>query len=407
MSIYKHPLNQNVLDAATERITWTLENLPRVCVSFSGGKDSTIMFHLTARQARKMGKKICLLFIDWEAQFTCTIQHVNNMIVQYADVIEKCWWVALPLTTQNSLSQFQPEWQCWEPGKNWVRTPPEEAVTDPDYFSFYQPGMTFEAFVREFSDWFAKRRPAAMMIGIRADESYNRFLTIANARKQRFADDKPWTTVAPGGHAWYVYPLYDWKTADIRTWFAKTGGCYNPLYDLMFQDGVPPRYMRICEPFGPEQRQGLWLYHVVEPERWAAMCERVNGVHSGGVYAGQDNHFYGHRKILKPDALSWREYAMLLLDSMPHTTAEHYRNKIAIYLHWYQKRGMADIPDTQEGDIGAKDIPSWRRVCKVLLNNDYWCRALSFSPNKPRHYQRYSERMKSKRKEWGILCSSN
>ena len=407
MSIYKHPLNQNVLDAATERITWTLENLPRVCVSFSGGKDSTIMFHLTARQARKMGKKICLLFIDWEAQFTCTIQHVNNMIAQYADVIEKCWWVALPLTTQNSLSQFQPEWQCWEPGKNWVRTPPEEAVTDPDYFSFYQPGMTFEAFVREFSDWFAKRRPAAMMIGIRADESYNRFLTIANARKQRFADDKPWTTVAPGGHAWYVYPLYDWKTADIWTWFAKKGGCYNPLYDLMFQAGVPPRYMRICEPFGPEQRQGLWLYHVVEPERWAAMCERVNGVHSGGVYAGQDNHFYGHRKILKPDALSWREYAMLLLDSMPHTTAEHYRNKIAIYLHWYQKRGMADIPDTQEGDIGAKDIPSWRRVCKVLLNNDYWCRALSFSPNKPRHYQRYSERMKSKRKEWGILCSSN
>lgn len=48
---------------------------------------------------------------------------------------------------------------------------------------------------------------------------------------------------------------------------------------------------------------------------------------------------------------------MLLLDSMPQNTAEHYRNKIAVYLHWYQKRGMNDIPDTQEGDIGAKDIP--------------------------------------------------
>jgi predicted phosphoadenosine phosphosulfate sulfurtransferase len=35
--------------------------------------------------------------------------------------------------------------------------------------------------------------------------------------------------------------------------------------------------MRICEPFGPEQRQGLWLYHVIEPERWAAMCP-VSGV---------------------------------------------------------------------------------------------------------------------------------
>jgi predicted phosphoadenosine phosphosulfate sulfurtransferase len=329
------------------------------------------------------------------------------MIAQYADVIEKCWWVALPLTTQNALSQYQPEWQCWEPGVTWVRQPPEEAITDPDYFAFYQKGMTFEAFVREFSDWFAQNRPAAVLVGIRADESYNRFLTIANARKQRFADDKPWTTTAPGGHAWYIYPIYDWKTADIWTWFAKTGNCYNPLYNLMFQAGVPPRYMRICEPFGPEQRQGLWLYHVVEPERWAAMCERVSGVRSGGVYAGQNNHFYGHRKILKPDHLCWREYAMLLLDSMPQKTAEHYRNKIAIYLHWYQKRGMADIPDTQENDIGTKDIPSWRRVCKVLLNNDYWCRALSFSPNKPKHYQRYSERMKSKRQEWGILCNND
>ncbi|MDI4784288.1 DUF3440 domain-containing protein, partial [Salmonella enterica subsp. enterica serovar Anatum] len=42
--------------------------------------------------------------------------------------------------------------------------------------------------------------------------------------------------------------------------------------------------------------------------------------------------------------------------------------------------GMHTIPQTQHGDIGSRDIPSWRRICKVLLNNDYWCRALSFSP---------------------------
>ncbi|WP_439650624.1 DUF3440 domain-containing protein, partial [Morganella morganii] len=30
-------------------------------------------------------------------------------------------------------------------------------------------------------------------------------------------------------------------------------------------------------------------------------------------------------------------------------------------------------------------MPSWRRVCKVLLNNDYWCRQLSFSPTKSSH----------------------
>ncbi len=89
------------------------------------------------------------------------------------------------------LSQYQPEWQCWQPGTDWVRQPPEDAITDPAFFSFYQQGMTFEQFVRDFADWFSEKRPAAMLVGIRSDESYNRFAAIANSHKLRFADDKP------------------------------------------------------------------------------------------------------------------------------------------------------------------------------------------------------------------------
>lgn len=93
--------------------------------------------------------------------------------------------------------------------------------------------------------------------------------------------------------------------------------------------------MRICELFGLEQRQGLWLYYVIELDCWAAMCARVSGVKSGGIYAGHDNYFYGHWKIFKLEHLDWQEYALLLLNSMLEKTAEHYCNKIAIYLHWY------------------------------------------------------------------------
>lgn len=407
MSLVKIPLPESVLQASQQRIQWVLENYSRICISFSGGKDSTTMLHLAALCARQMGKKFSVLFIDWEAQFSCTIQHCENIRTEYQDVIEKFYWVALPLTTQNSLTQFSPEWQCWEPGVNWVRQPPADAITDPGYFPFYSSGMSFEEFVRDFADWFSQNRPAAMMVGIRADESLNRFMTISSQRKLRFADDKPWTTSAPGGHTWYIYPIYDWKTADIWTWFSKSGHTYNPLYDLMYQAGVPLRYMRICEPFGPEQRQGLWLYHVLEPERWAAICQRVNGVHSGGIYAGYDNKFYGHRKLDKPGHHSWKSYALFLLDSMPRPTAEHYRNKIAVYLHWYQKQGMEDIPDSQESDIGTRDIPSWRRVCKVLLNNDYWCRQLSFSPTKATRYKSYCKRISKKRQQWGLLCNND
>lgn len=152
MSIHKIPLFINVLDAARERIHWTLKNLDRVCVSFSGGKDSGVMLHLTAQLARQLNKKIFVLFIDWEAQFNHTINYVQAINDQYADVIDTIYWIALPLTTQNALSQYQPQWQCWEPDTEWVRQPPTTAITSPDYFPFYQEGMTFEHFVREFAD---------------------------------------------------------------------------------------------------------------------------------------------------------------------------------------------------------------------------------------------------------------
>lgn len=194
MSLIKIPLPESVLQASQQRIQWVLENFSRICISFSGGKDSTTMLHLAALCARKMGKKFSVLFIDWEAQFSCTIQHCANIRAEYQDVIEKFYWVALPLTTQNSLTQFSPEWQCWEPGVNWVRQPPTDAITDPSYFPFYSSGMSFEEFVRDFADWFSQNRPAAMMVGIRADESLNRFMTISSQHKLRFADDKPWTT---------------------------------------------------------------------------------------------------------------------------------------------------------------------------------------------------------------------
>jgi 3'-phosphoadenosine 5'-phosphosulfate sulfotransferase (PAPS reductase)/FAD synthetase len=79
MSLYKYPLQLNVLEAAQERIGWTFATFSRICVSFSGGKDSTVMLHLTAQMARAQKRKISVLFIDWEAQFSCTIEHVNAL----------------------------------------------------------------------------------------------------------------------------------------------------------------------------------------------------------------------------------------------------------------------------------------------------------------------------------------
>lgn len=90
---------ENVFCAAVDRIKWVFDTFGEVCLSFSGGKDSTVLYHLVADIARKKKRRFSVLFIDWEAQYTCTIHHVQKMYAMYKDVTESFYWVALPLTT--------------------------------------------------------------------------------------------------------------------------------------------------------------------------------------------------------------------------------------------------------------------------------------------------------------------
>ncbi|WP_449543968.1 phosphoadenosine phosphosulfate reductase [Lelliottia nimipressuralis] len=387
------------------RIDWLFENFNQVCLSFSGGKDSSVLFHMTAAVARQKNKKFAVLFVDWEAQYSLTINHIQSMKMLYQDVISEFFWVALPLKTVNGVSQFQPEWIAWEPGLDWVRHPPHDAITDVSFFPFYRYAMTFEEFIPAFNNWFARGKSLASLIGIRTEESINRHRALTSKSKIRFSEDTPWTTASAEGFSYTCYPLYDWTVNDIWVFSGHTKLIYNPLYDLMRRAGVPLRSMRVCEPFGPEQRKSLWLYHVLEPETWEKVCLRVQGAHSGSNYANASGDYYALRKkIRKPTHHTWRTYALFLLESLPHQTAEHYRNKIAVYLHWYVSRGYPDdIPDEQDNDLGSRDIPSWRRICKTIIKNDYWCRTLSFSPTKPHHYERYCQNGRKKRAQWRLI----
>jgi predicted phosphoadenosine phosphosulfate sulfurtransferase len=266
--------------------------------------------------------------------------------------------------------------------------------------------MTFEEFVPAFGRWYGDGQLTAIMVGIRAGESLNRYRTIsrgARGEKSMFGG-KQFTTWCGDG-VFNVYPIYDWKTADDWTYFAKSGKPYNRLYDLMHRAGIPPHNMRVDEPFGSEQRRGLQLFATIEPETWGKLVARVNGANMGALYAGETGSVLGNVRIGKPAGRTWKEFAEMLLSSMPSKTGEHYKNKIAVYLHWYAERGMPHgIPDEQDNDCGQKDeYPSWRRICKVILRNDYWCKGLSFSPTKASYYEKYLKVMKNRRHKWGMF----
>lgn len=400
----KRPLGINVLDAARQRIAYVFDNFPRIYVSFSGGKDSTVMLHLVMAEAIRRGRKVGVLFVDLEGQYQLTIQHIQDMYDLYADHIEP-YWVALPIHLRNAVSMYQHHWICWEPGLQavWIRQPPPLAITDQAFFPFYRYNMEFEEFVPAFGHWYGAGKLTACFVGIRTGESLNRWRTIAS-RKKQMMDGQPWTTWG-GEHLYNVYPIYDWVETDLWAYHGKFGQPYNRLYDRMYQAGLTLHQMRICQPYGDDQRKGLWLFHLIEPETWARVVARVNGANSGALYAQESGNILGNLKIAKPEGHTWESFALLLLESLPPKTKEHFSNKIAVFLHWWQERGYpTGIPDeAAPADEAARRAPSWRRVCKMLLRNDYWAKGLSFNQHKGEAYERYLRIMKRRRLEWQIL----
>lgn len=377
----------------------------KVYVSFSAGKDSTVMLHLVAEEARRRRRSFGVLMIDLEAQYSLTISHAEQMRLATADCAE-WFWVCAPLSLRNAVSMHQPQWQCWEPKReaDWVRTKVDNCY-DGSEWEWFAAGMEFEDFVSAFGEWYADGKPCCCMVGIRADESLNRFRTIASSVKERWQRVSYSTRVTE--HCFNWYPIYDWSTEDIWVWHYKhPDKRHNELYDIMHKAGLTIHQMRICQPYGDDQRRGLWLYHLIEPQTWGRVVARVNGANSGALYVQETGNMTGYGKVTLPEKHTWRSFAELLLASLPQITQQHFAAKVDVFRKWWMDRGYPEgIPDSADPSLEAKKMaPSWRRICKAILRNDYWCKTLGFSQHKSGSYERYLSMMKKRREkaQWRI-----
>lgn len=397
MSTLKKYKEQNVLDAARERIAYAFDVFERIYVSFSGGKDSSVMLHLVMQEAIKRDRIVGVLIVDLEAQYSATIEHIHEMIAMYKSHMD-LHWVCVPLKLRNAVTNYEPQWMAWQPEKKdiWVRDIPKEAKTS---YEWYVPGMEFEEFIVVWGEWYAQGKPTGGFIGIRADESLNRFRTIAVWDKKMHGGKRYTTNIS--GELYNVYPIYDWRTEDIWRFHAKYPDLpHNRIYDLMHKAGVPISQQRLCQPYGDDQRKGLWLYHILEPQTWFKLIARVNGANTGALYVQENGNVMGYNKINKPDGHTWKSFTNLLLQSLPKPTRDHYIKRFRSFIKGWQGRGYAEIPDEAPKTLEDKHwAPSWRRMCKVLLRNDWWCKGLGLTQPKSEAYGKFLEIKKAKKAE--------
>ena len=408
---------KTVYDNALERINYIFDEFENIYVSFSSGKDSGAMLNMCCDIARQRKRKIYAVFIDLEAWYKRSEQYVIKMFSENEDVLIPVW-ICLPMTSPNSLSFENPTWIWWDKEKQsvWVRDMPQNKWVineDNNIFDWYKKNMPFEEFVKYIGITLGHGEKTACLVGIRTQESLNRWRAI-HKEKTMYKDKKYSTQV--NENVYNFYPIYDWKVEDIWTYYGKFNKPYNSIYDLYYRAGVPIHKMRIDEPFGNEAKAGLNQFKVIEPETWCRLVNRVSGANFGNIYGG--TKIMSDRYTL-PKNYTWKQFTEFLLNTLPQSTAEHYREHFNKFIKYWCETGCP-VPDKQikileekyhdkvintkqYGTRGNKDkflikfkepldeLPelegkddfcTWRRMAMCIIKNDFVCKSLSFSITK-------------------------
>ena len=394
-------MNQkNVYELTQERLKMIFEEFDNIYISFSGGKDSGVLLNLCIDYIRQnsLKRKIGIFHMDYEVQYSMTIDYVNRVLETNRDILD-VYRICVPFRVTTCTSMYQSYWRPWDEQKKeaWVREMPKDAMKV-DKFPFYNRKMWDYDFQIEFSRWLHLQKAArrtCCLVGIRTQESYNRWRTIYRGVKKQYKNCM-WSTEIDE-NVYNLYPLYDWKTEDIWVANGKFGWDYNKLYDLYYQAGVSLDRQRVASPFINEAIESLALYKVIDPDTWGKMIGRVNGIGFAGLYG--NTHAAGRKSILstltehtrnrylaklKTSIRFWKEKGGVLSDEVIQKLKD--RNipiQIGDSSNYKTEKKPVRMDYLDDIDIEEfREIPSYKRMCICILRNDHTCKYMGFALTK-------------------------
>lgn len=293
--------NKNVLEATKERVKYLFDNYDNIQLSFSGGKDSTALFHLINEEAKKRNRKFYLFFLDQEAEYQGTIDMVDWAMRQ-PNVIPK--WYQVPMFMTNSCSQQQMFLWAWGENEKWVREKSD--------ISIHNIGKKYPKRFYKFVLWTNKEMnklpgKSVCVVGLRAEESPGRRFVL-------YGEDNKLFWLRRINKPDKAYPIIDWSYTDVWKYLAENKLKYNKIYDKMYMLGLNLRTMRVSNLIHEKAYRCLHELQELEPETYDKLENRLKGVHCASIYA-RENLMYSIKK-LPSQFKTWKEYKDFLLENI-------------------------------------------------------------------------------------------
>lgn len=337
---------KNVLTASKERMSLIFDMYENISVSVSGGKDSSVLFHLAYQEAIKRNRIIDVVFIDQEAEYQNSIDTVRY-ISTLQNVNMK--WYQVPFNMTNSASYEQDYLKCWD-GNNLREFEPNSIK---DIGS--KKELSWEKLLPEIEKQY--KEPTAQLIGLRSNESLNRYRAVV---KNPAVNNINWSSKTSNEKLINFYPIYDWGFDDVWRYIYDENIIYNKIYDYQFAKDYHKDEMRISCLIHEKSYRCLCDLPEFEPETFEWLCKRLKGIDTAMRYA-KEKQMYSNEK-LPTHYKNWFEFRDFLLENHPN---KKQKERFEKRFENHPKR-----EDVYKQQVGQLLINDWENITDVKTDQE-------------------------------------